>query len=128
MCFPRSRKSPLSTPRIFVGFALLVLLTALLCLTPAQAQDLSITTPATLPDGAPGALFSVTLSATGGTSPYSWRFPLGENRPFFLDITSVGLLSGIPSATDSDTTFTFHLQVTDARDRTAGREFTLTVK
>ena len=56
----------------------------------------TITTTA-LPDGTIGSAYSSTVSATGGTSPYTWAIASGQ-LPAGLSLTpSSGLISGPPS-------------------------------
>ncbi|HEY1239525.1 MAG TPA: putative Ig domain-containing protein, partial [Bryobacteraceae bacterium] len=66
----------------------------MLALAPAlTAQDLTITTTA-LPSGTVGSPYTVQLTATGGTPPYSW---FGSGLPAGVSI-SAGQLTGTPTA------------------------------
>jgi|GEM_PF-72403 len=61
-----------------------------------------------LPDG---AFYNMTLSATGGQSPYTWSLSPGSaNLPSNLSLTPDGMLSGM-AATNG--TFNFSVRVTD---------------
>ena len=60
------------------------------------STPLSITTTS-LSQGQTGVAYSATLSATGGTSPYSWSIKSG-NLPAGLSLSSAGAISGTPSA------------------------------
>ncbi len=61
-----------------------------------------VITPATLPQGEVGTAYSQTLTASGGTPPYTWN-PIGAQVPG-LTLSSSGVISGTPtsaSPTDS---------------------------
>lgn len=67
----------------------------------------SITTTS-LPPATVGAAYSVTLSATGGHPPYSWKLATGSARPprgLKLD-RATGVISGTPTKSSTSTTFT----------------------
>ncbi len=51
---------------------------------------LLITTPTTLPSGAVGATYTTTLSALGGTPPWTWSLP---NWPYLEDATGTEVLT-----------------------------------
>jgi hypothetical protein len=80
-----------------------------------DSKPLSITvgapptiTTASLPQGTQGAAYSTTLSATGGTPPYSWSISVGS-LPAGLSLNfSTGAISGTP-ALPGTTSFTVHL-------------------
>lgn len=61
-----------------------------------------IATAATLPAGFVGVAYSQMLQAVGGTPPYNWSVSSGS-LPVGLTLSSVGVISGIPSATGSGT-------------------------
>jgi hypothetical protein len=94
---------------------------------------LTVTTPATpltittssLPGASAGQAYTATLTASGGTTPYTWR---GTSLPSWLTLNaSSGALSGTPPAGGS---FTISVQVTDSTTPTAksaSRSFTVTV-
>jgi hypothetical protein len=63
------------------------------------------------------------LTATGGTSPYSWTIASGS-LPAGLTLSSNGLISGTPTAAASSTSVTF--QVTDTNNRTATKVLSMT--
>ncbi len=84
---------------------------------------LSITTTS-LPSGTVGTAYSATLSATGGTSPYTWSVAAGS-LPTGLSLSaSVGTISGTPTASGS---FTFTIQVTDSAGNKASQAFTVSI-
>ena len=61
-----------------------------------NAPALSIATTA-LPAGTVGKPYSVSLTATGGSAPYSWSFTSGR-MPAGLSLDASGVLSGTPTA------------------------------
>lgn len=69
---------------------------------------LAITTTS-LPQGQTSTAYSTSLSATGGTSPYSWTVKSGK-LPAGLSLSSSGAISGTPTAAGS---FSFAVQVSD---------------
>lgn len=75
------------------------------------AQTLLIISSGNPPNGTINTAYSFQFTAAGGTSPYTWSQPAGTIPPG-LTLTSAGLLSGIPSPTDSGN-YTFTIQVTD---------------
>jgi hypothetical protein len=82
-----------------------------LTITGSTASPLVITTTS-LPSGQVGAAYSATLSATGGTTPYSWSLTSGM-LPAGLSLNATtGVIAGIPTAVASATPLTF--TVTDA--------------
>lgn len=87
--------------------------------TPAS---IAITTPALL-NGMPATTYSQTLTATGGTSPYTWSVAAGALPPSVTLNATTGVLSG-QMTTGS---FSFTVQVTDsgATPITAVKQFAL---
>ncbi|HAA34521.1 MAG TPA: hypothetical protein DCD97_04335 [Firmicutes bacterium] len=90
----------------------------------AGETPLSITTGATLSRGRKGSSYSVTLRATGGTTPYRWSLAGGSSLPSGLTLSSSGTISGTPASAG---TFTFTARVTDARYARQEKEFSLTI-
>jgi hypothetical protein len=82
----------------------------------------SITTTS-LPIGTVGQAYSVQLSATGGTSPYTWSVSSGS-LPAGLSLSPSGLIAGPPTTAGTPT---FTATVSDASSQTASRNFTLTI-
>jgi len=74
-----------------------------------QTQPLTITTEA-LPDGIVGTQYSATLSASGGTAPYTWSLVSGS-LPTDLTLSNAGVISGTPSAAG---TYNFTVKVEDS--------------
>ncbi|MBW8746709.1 MAG: putative Ig domain-containing protein [Acidobacteria bacterium] len=76
-----------------------------------------------LPHGTVGAEYSTQLSASGGSSPYSWAASPGS-LPTGLTLASTGSISGVPAnAGTSEVTVT----VTDASGASTSTPLTLTV-
>ncbi|HTJ13201.1 MAG TPA: putative Ig domain-containing protein [Dinghuibacter sp.] len=69
-----------------------------------------VVAPATLPAATVGVAYSQSISATGGTSPYTYAVTSGS-LPAGLTLASDGTLSGTPTAGGS---FTFTITATDA--------------
>ena len=67
--------------------------------------------------------YSYTLTATGGTAPYTWSVNAGT-LPDGLTLSSAGVLSGTPTTTGSST---FSVNVIDANNGIATTSITLTV-
>ena len=77
----------------------------------------------TLATGTVGTAYSQTLSATGGTSPYTWSIGSGT-LPAGLILSSTGTISGIqPTCTATPITF----KVTDSNSTTATKSLAVTI-
>src|ERR1019366_5577216 len=74
-----------------------------------KISAVQITTSGALPNGTVNVPYSQTISASGGTGPYT--FSLGGNFPQGLGISSAGVLSGSPS---NDGSFSFNITVNDS--------------
>jgi hypothetical protein len=83
---------------------------------------LAVTTTA-LSTGSVGTPYSQTLSASGGTLPYTWAAGQGFPSFFSLD-TNTGIISGTPTTPGS---FSFPVQVTDAVRNTATGTVSVTI-
>jgi Putative Ig domain len=70
-----------------------------------------------------GALYSFTLTATGGTTPYTWSVNAGTLPPG-LTLSSAGVLSGTPTTTGS---FAFSVNVIDKNGGIATTSITIVV-
>jgi hypothetical protein len=79
--------------------------------------------PATLPNGTVAVAFSQTVSASGGTAPYSFAVTVGT-LPSGLTLTSTGTVAGTPTTAG---TSTFTIQGTDANGCFAIRSFTISI-
>ena len=75
------------------------------------------------PQGTPGAFYSTTLAATGGTPPYTWSISSGS-LPAGLRLSSGGSISGTPTTTG---TAAFTLRVTDAAGASATSSVSIVV-
>ncbi|WP_377706327.1 putative Ig domain-containing protein [Pseudomonas protegens] len=86
-----------------------------------SAPTLAIT-PTTLPDGTQGTAYNQTVTATGGTTPYTYAISAGS-LPAGLSLnTSSGVISGTPTVSG---TFNLTVTVTDANSATGSRAYTL---
>ncbi|MCI1186954.1 putative Ig domain-containing protein [Hymenobacter sp. DH14] len=74
------------------------------------AAPIIVVSPTTLPTGTAGAAYSQTLTASGGTAPYSFSI-IGGALPSGLTLAGNGTLSGTPTASG---TFSFTAAATDA--------------
>ncbi len=91
------------------------------------AQPLAISTPPALAPVSINQPYTVPLSATGGTTPYTWHFELGANTSPRFSLTSAGVLSGTPTSADMGTLI-FLIQVTDASGSTVTQQFSMLVQ
>ena len=81
-------------------------------LTVTAASPVTITTPSSLPTGTVNLPYSVTLTASGGTPPYTWSAAAGSTWPSFLSLNaSTGQISGTPTAAAS---YSLAIQVRDS--------------
>jgi len=93
-------------------------------ISPSQSQALAITT-FSLSKATAGIAYSNSLTASGGTTPYSWTLASGT-LPAGITIQAPGSLSGTTTQTGS---FTFSVHVADSSSpqQTATQSLTLTV-
>ena len=92
----------------------------------APGGPLTIST-SSLPGGSTGQGYAATLTAYGGTPPYTWAAPSGTPLPSWLTLDpNAGLLSGSPPTAG---TYTVTVQVTDSASpaHTSSRSFSLSV-
>ncbi|MCX6855204.1 MAG: Ig domain-containing protein, partial [Verrucomicrobia bacterium] len=82
----------------------------------------SITT-LTLPLAVKTAAYAQTLTATDGTTPYSWSLSAGA-LPSGMTLSSTGVLSGTPTVSG---VFNFTVKVTDGANIQAKQSYSLTV-
>jgi len=90
----------------------------------AATVPVSITTTS-LPNGTVGTAYSSSVSATGGTSPYTWAVSEGA-LPLGLALSSSGGISGNPTATAVGSS-TFTLKVTDSIGGTSSQTYTVVI-
>jgi hypothetical protein len=78
-----------------------------------------------LASGTVGTFYSQTLTASGGTAPYTWNFAPGSGPlPGGLSLGSNGAITGTPSAAG---TFNFTVQVRDVAQATAQKALSIVV-
>jgi hypothetical protein len=80
--------------------------------------------PLSLPGGTPGVAYNQTLSAGGGTAPYTFAVTVGVLPPGLGLNASTGAISGTPSATGS---FPFTITATDSRGCMGSQAYTVTI-
>jgi hypothetical protein len=80
-------------------------------------------TPTTLPNSVLGAAYTQSLTATGGTAPYSFAVTAGS-LPAGLSLSASGSLSGTPSAAG---TSAFTVTATDSKGSAGSQAYTLVV-
>jgi hypothetical protein len=94
-------------------FPLMLFVACCACSCGSKSADpqatLSVTTTA-LPGATKGNTYSASLTALGGTSPYTWSVASGQ-LPAGLTLSSTGAITGTPSASGE---FNFTVQVTDS--------------
>src|SRR5436309_2720043 len=88
----------------------------------ASVSPLQLTS-SQLPGGTVSSAYSATLSASGGTSPYSWSVSSGT-LPTGLSLSSSGALSGTPTVAGS---FPFTVAVKDAASASASASLSINV-
>ena len=79
--------------------------------------------PATLPSGGVGTAYGQTLTASGGTAPYTFSLTAGTLPPG-LTLAGSGLLSGVPTAAGS---YGFDVTATDAAGCTGSASYALVI-
>ena len=75
-------------------------------------------------DGTVGAAYSQTLTATGGTAPYTWAVTGGVLPPPLVLAAGTGIISGTPTTSGI---FSFIVTVTDSAAHTYSSAFGLTI-
>jgi len=118
-------------PLIFVAVGLLVatcgcepgFFAALYYVYSTQPKPLRIESKS-LPDAVVGTSYSAHLKATGGSSPYTWSVSNGSLPPGLILDSGSGIISGTPTNAGI---YTFTATVTDKRDKSASKSFTITV-
>lgn len=76
-----------------------------------------------LRDGTPGTAYTGTVTASGGTSPYTYAVTSGS-LPTGLSLASNGAITGTPTIAD---TFDFTITATDAEGCTGARAYSIAV-
>jgi hypothetical protein len=80
--------------------------------------------PATLPNGTVGTPYSQTVSASGGTSPYTFSLSSGALPTGLLINALTGAITGTPTTAG---TFTFTITATDATGCSGSRLYEVTI-
>lgn len=101
------------TPTATGTFSFTVRVTDALGQSASQATSLTIstgvsTTIGTPPTAVAGSPYSFTLTATGGTTPYTWSVNSGT-PPAGVTLSSAGVLSGTPTTVSSGVTFSVNV-------------------
>jgi Putative Ig domain len=87
---------------------------------------LTILTTSPLPTATVGSVYSTTMAATGGTTPYTWSIVSdAPDTGSWLSINAGGILSGTPGTVETETVV---IKVTDAVPNSAQGTFTLPVQ
>ena len=115
-----------TAPTTAVAAKFTVTITATSIAFPTETNTITITieptallkiTTTSLPDGTVGAAYpSTQLTATGGVPPYTWSLTGGTMLPAGLMLNPNGTITGTPTATGVDNTFT--VQVADSETPT----------
>jgi uncharacterized protein YhjY with autotransporter beta-barrel domain len=79
--------------------------------------------PATLPNGTQNAAYSQTVTASGGTGPYTFAVTSGA-LPAGLSLDSAGNLTGTPTGSGPST---FTVTATDSASNTGSRSYTVNI-
>jgi uncharacterized repeat protein (TIGR01451 family) len=95
-----------------------------------QATSLTVSAGVSITSGAPpagafGVAYSTTLTATGGTTPYTWSQNDGTLPPG-LTLSSSGVLSGTPTSANGSP-YTFSVNVIDANNGIATQTIDLVI-
>jgi hypothetical protein len=85
---------------------------------------LNITSTSPLADGTTGTPYSVTLTKTGGTAPYTWTVTSGSLPSGLTLDPDTGEISGTPDTIESQA---FTVQVEDGASATDAEDFTIDV-
>jgi putative Ig domain-containing protein/transmembrane protein TMEM131 len=75
---------------------------------------LGISTFPTLPTGSQNSAYQATLTAAGGTPPYTWTLASGSSLPAGLTLSASGIVSGSLASSVGAGSYTFTVQVTDS--------------
>jgi len=89
-------------------------------------STLSISTTS-LPSGQVNIAYNATLTATGGTAPYSWSLLSGTLPSGLMLNTATGAITGTPTVAVSSTPLMFQVQDNGSPQQTKSGNFTLTI-
>ena len=95
--------------------------TASITLVVTSSVAFTFSTP---PNGVVGTPYSFTLSAAGGTTPYTWSISSGSLPAGLTLNTSTGVVSGTPTLAG---TSSFTAKVTDSKGKTATFATSITI-
>ena len=95
--------------------------TASITLVVTSSVAFTFSTP---PNGVVGTPYSFTLSAAGGTTPYTWSISAGSLPAGLTLNTSTGVVSGTPTLAG---TSSFTAKVTDSKGKTATFDTSITI-
>ena len=87
-------------------------------------SNAAVVTTAHLPSGTIGRLYSVTVAAHGGKTPYTWAVSTGQ-LPQGLTLSRSGVISGTPSKAGA---FSFKLRVVTAGSEQSTRSFSIVIQ
>ena len=87
-----------------------------------SVKGIAISTASALPAATVSVPYSLTLSAVGGTAPYTWSST--ANLSIGLSLSAGGVISGAPTVAGA---FSFPIQATDSGGQSATQTFTLTI-
>ena len=95
-----------------------------LTIAPASSGVLSITTT-TLPNGQVGAAYNASLTAAGGTTPYTWTLTSGTLPSTLTLNPSTGAITGTPTATENNLPLSFSVADSSSPVQTKSVSLTL---
>jgi hypothetical protein len=90
-----------------------------------QGPQLAIATTS-LPGGIQNQSYSATLTASGGTAPYTWSLATGSVLPAGLTLSSAGQITGAPAVTGSST-FTVRAADSGSPQQAATKQLSIVV-
>jgi hypothetical protein len=115
-----------------IAFFVLAFITAFLTGCGGGSSTTTATTPSisttTVPDATTGTAYTTSISATGGTAPYTWTLSSGTlptGLALGTSTTNSVTLAGTPTAAQQGAAFT--VQITDAKAKTATKALTINV-
>ncbi|MFN7975087.1 MAG: putative Ig domain-containing protein [Acidobacteriota bacterium] len=92
--------------------------------TPGGSCGTITVNPASLPNGTVGVAYSQTVSASGGTAPYTFAVTAGALPNGVVLNAATGVVSGVPTTAG---TFNFTITATDAASCTGNRAYTVVI-
>jgi Putative Ig domain/Abnormal spindle-like microcephaly-assoc'd, ASPM-SPD-2-Hydin len=95
--------------------------------TGVAATSLAVSTFPALPAATEKAAYQATLTAAGGTAPYTWSLASGSSLPSGLSLSSAGLITGTLASSVKAGTYSFTATATDSKSSKASAALTLAV-